>query len=254
MIDGLSLLSKNDIPFISAELNIHQPTLKEIGLIGEEAFFTGAQFLTIGKDAVSGASPEDLKKISNFDVVLRLINDTSQEARFNKACADSLLTLLFPEYQILFLPNMIAFVKDGQNHIINEQNFDEFREILKQMFCLDNMTGRPAPEYDPANRHAEVIANKIKAGRKKLAEIKSQQNNGQKVTILSRYLSILAVGEQKDLNALLQYSVYQLFDEFNRFSLREQSDFYLEAKMAGAKDLQEVDNWMKDIHSSSEQN
>ena len=61
-----------------------------------------------------------------------------------------------------------------------------------------------------------------------------------------------AIGEQKDLNALSQYSVYQLFDEFNRFSLKEQSDFYLQAKMAGAKDLQEVDNWMKDIHSSSE--
>ena len=85
----------------------------------------------------------------------------------------------------------------------------------------------------------------------KLAKIKAQQQGGQKITILQRYISILAVGEQKDINALMQYNVYQLFDEFTRFSLREQSDFYLEAKMAGAKDLQEVDNWMKDIHSSS---
>ena len=254
MIDGLSLLAKNDIPFISAELNIHQPSLKELGLIGEEAFFIGAQFLTINKDVVKGVAEEELEKISNFDIILQLINDPGPESKYNKTCAESLLTLLFPDYQILFLPTMIAFVKDGKNHILNEKNFDEFQQIIKQMFCLDNLSGRPAQEYDPANKHAELIANKIKAGRKKLAEIKAQQNHGQKITILSRYLSILAVGEQKDLNALLQYSVYQLFDEFNRFSLREQSDFYLEAKMAGAKDLQEVDNWMKDIHSSSEQN
>ena len=26
-------------------------------------------------------------------------------------------------------------------------------------------------------------------------------------------------------------------------------DIYVQAKMAGAKDLEEVDNWMKDIHS-----
>ena len=195
-----------------------------------------------------------LNQINNFDIVIQLLNDTSSvESKFNKSCAESVLTLLFPNYKILFLPNMIALVQGEENHIINEKNFDEFQEILNRMFCLDMLTGSGAArEYNPANKGAESIANKIKAGRAKLAKIKSQQNHGQKITILSRYLSILAVGEQKDINVLLEYSIYQLFDEFSRFSLKEQSDFYLQAKMAGAKDLQEVDNWMKDIHSNSE--
>ena len=240
MIDGLLLLTKNDIPFISAELSIHQPTLKEIGLIGEDAFFTGIQFLTIDKSSLQDLSPEDAKKINNFDIIMQLIKDSAPAAKFNKTCAESLLALMFPEYQVRFLPRMIAFVRDGQNCIINEKNFDEFQSIVKKMFCLDELSAQAAR-----------IVNKIMQGREKLAQQKAQQNGGQKVTILSRYISILAVGEQKDINALLQYSVYQLFDEFNRFSLKEQSDFYLQAKMAGAKDLQEVDNWMKDIHSSS---
>ena len=251
-MDGLLLLTRNDIPFISAQLTLHQPTIQEIGLIGEDAFFTGAQFLTITKDSIEGLSPQDAQKINNFDIIMKLIQDSAVEARFNKACAESLLTLIFPEYKVLFLPTMIALTKDGENHIINEKNFDEFQSILVKMFCLDELGGRPQKEYNPANAQARAIAEKIKQGRIKLAKIKSQQRGGQKVTILQRYISILAVGEQKDLNALSQYSVYQLFDEFNRFSLKEQSDFYLEAKMAGAKDLQEVDNWMKDIHSSSE--
>jgi hypothetical protein len=99
------------------------------------------------------------------------------------------------------------------------------------------------------NKHAQMIVDKIKKGRTKLAQQQAEQHRGQKISILQRYISILSVGEQKDMNSLLEYSVYQLFDEFNRFSLKEQSDFYLEAKMAGAKDLQEVDNWMKDIHT-----
>ena len=252
MIDGLLLLTKNDIPFISAELSIHQPTLKEIGLIGEDAFFTGIQFLTIDKSSLQDLSPEDAKKINNFDIIMQLIKDSAPAAKFNKTCAESLLALMFPEYQVRFLPRMIAFVKDGQNCIINEKNFDEFQSIVKKMFCLDELGGGPQKQnYDPLNAQAARIVNKIMQGREKLAQQKAQQNGGQKVTILSRYISILAVGEQKDINALLQYSVYQLFDEFNRFSLKEQSDFYLQAKMAGAKDLQEVDNWMKDIHSSS---
>jgi hypothetical protein len=44
--------------------------------------------------------------------------------------------------------------------------------------------------------------------------MKNKGSEGQKVTILSRYISILAVGENKNINDLLNYSVYQLFDEF----------------------------------------
>ena len=41
MIDGLLLLSGNDIPFYGAGLSIHQPTKKGIAYLGEENFFTG---------------------------------------------------------------------------------------------------------------------------------------------------------------------------------------------------------------------
>ena len=34
MVDYLLLLSKNDIPFIEAEVVVHQPTIKEIAFIG----------------------------------------------------------------------------------------------------------------------------------------------------------------------------------------------------------------------------
>ena len=87
-MDHLMLLTRNDIPFISAELTIHQPTIKEIGMIGEDAFFTGAQFLTLTKNSIEGLSEEDAKRINNFSIILKLISDTSFEARYNKACAE----------------------------------------------------------------------------------------------------------------------------------------------------------------------
>ena len=48
--NDLLFLSGNDIPFIEAQLIIHQPTIKEIGLIGEEVFFTGCQLLNFSKN------------------------------------------------------------------------------------------------------------------------------------------------------------------------------------------------------------
>lgn len=256
-MDRLLLLSNNDIPFIPAQITIHQPSLKEIGLIGEDAFFTGVQFLTIKKESIAEIGPEYYDRISNLDIVLKFGRDRDINARKNKACAEAVLTLMFPNYKVIFAPTMLALVKiDGEKeeqHVITKENFDEFQEIMRQMFCLELLNGgQPLPDYNPANAMAEAIAKKIHKGRDKLAQLKAQQNHGQKITILSRYISILAVGEQKDMNVLSQYNVYQLFDEFTRFSLREQSDFYLEAKMAGAKDLQPVENWMKDLYSSSE--
>ena len=50
MVNELGLMVKNDIPFNEAQLTIHQPSVKEIGLIGEEDFFIGCQLLTVSKD------------------------------------------------------------------------------------------------------------------------------------------------------------------------------------------------------------
>ena len=47
MLDSLLLLSGNDIPFIEANLTIHNPTLKEIGYVGEENFLNGYQLLNL---------------------------------------------------------------------------------------------------------------------------------------------------------------------------------------------------------------
>ena len=41
MDNELLLLSNNDIPFVEAQINIHQPRIKEIAMIGEESFFSG---------------------------------------------------------------------------------------------------------------------------------------------------------------------------------------------------------------------
>ena len=46
----------------------------------------------------------------------------------------------------------------------------------------------------------------------------------------------------------MHYTVFQLKDEFKRYQMKQSFDMHVQAKMAGAKDLDEVDNWMDDIH------
>ena len=86
----------------------------------------------------------------------------------------------------------------------------------------------------------------MKKSKEKIAQSKGNQES--KVAIFSRYISILSVGLRKDKNQLMNYTVFQLKDEFLRFQKEQAFDAYMKARLAGAENLEEVDNWMEDIH------
>ena len=47
---SLGLLTGVDLPIPEIQITIHQPTIKEISLIGEHDFFMGIQILCINKN------------------------------------------------------------------------------------------------------------------------------------------------------------------------------------------------------------
>ena len=241
MIDELLLLSKNDIPFIEAQVNIHQPTIKEISLIGEEKFFTGCQFLNFNKNQLSEEDKEKLRDKTDFDVLMILMH--SAEQRKYRDSAISLLTLLFPDYEVKLESSEIILLGSSGVVRLNSGNFNKFKEIIVAMFNIDD-SNSSSKSYNPANARAAKIAEKFQQ-----AKMKKNSGKPQKIAIFSRYISILSVGLQKDMNELLEYSVYQLKDEFNRYQKKTYFDACMQAKMLGAKNLEEIDNWIDDIHS-----
>lgn len=244
MLNDLLLLSKNPIPFEEATIMIYNPTAKEIGMIGEDSFYTGCELLTFSKDILTEQDRNNLVNQSDFDVLMSIMTDKRQTALLkNKVCALMVLALIFPEYQIEFKPNEIQLIKEGEVHSINSNNFEKFKEILNAMFCLKG-NSEESPTYNPGGDLARQIAEKFK----KRQSVVAKQKGPQKIAILSRYISILAVGQKKDMNDLLNYTVYQLFDEMRRFELKEAHDLYIRYRLAGARDLKEVDNWKQDIH------
>ena len=246
MLNDLLLLSGNDIPFIEAQISIHQPIIKEIAYIGEEPFFVGCELLNFSKDLLDVKDKTNLENKSNFEIFMSIMRENNSALAQNKISARMVLTLMFPEYNIQFNQNEIILTKEGEDsHSINEKNFEQFKKILVDMFCL-NQRNSDGQNYNPIDDRAAKIAAKLAKGRAKAASAKGES---QKISVLSRYVSILATGQQKDINSLLKYTVYQLFDEFERYQLKVEYDTYIQVKLAGAKDVKEVEHWMKDIHS-----
>ena len=243
MDNELLLLSGNDIPFIEAQVTIHQPTIKEIAYIGEEAFFTGCELINFSKNILPEQDKVNLEDKTNFDILIAILRERNAVMQKNRNCVEMVLALIFPWYTIDITSDAIMLEKEEERHLINNDNFETFKTIFNMMFSFSKDESR---DYNPSGEVAKRIAEKLKQRHQKLAELKEGK---QKIDILSRYVSILAVGEHKDMNSLLNLSVYQLFDEFERFKLKMSYDIYFQAKMAGAKDLKEVEDWMKDIHS-----
>lgn len=248
MLDSLLLLSGNDIPFVKANLTIHNPTLKEIGYVGEENFLNGYQMLNVSKNFLPEKDKVNLGDISNFDILIAILRERNAVMQKNKACVFMVLSLLFPEYSIKVLNDGIALTKEDneeETRHISKENFEVFQSILKHMFEFDKDSD--TDDFNPDGQMAARIAAKLRKRHQKLAEAKG--GDAKKIDIISRYASILSIGLKIDLKEILNYTVYQLFDQVRRYELKTDYDMYVSAKMAGAQDIKDPEDWMKDIHS-----
>lgn len=210
------------------------------------------------KEKIENQDKIRLDKLEDFEILMTIIRDKSMATKQIKICLQLVLTLLFPNYQINFLPSgfLLLDTKEEQSVnkiLIDKHNFDLFKSIIKQIFCLSIFFGEEISEkYNPGGPQAKAIVQKFKKRRKKLAQMRKVEKQDESFSLFALYVSILSVGGKKDINDLLQHTIYQLIYEFKRFKLKENFDLYIEAKMAGAQDLQEVENWMSDIHLDKE--
>lgn len=246
MIDELLLLSGNDLPFLQGKLIIHQPRVKEIAFITEQRFWSACELLKFDKSILLDQDKNGLSNRSNFNIIMTMIQERNIESQKAYLNVLSLLALMFPTYKINLKKNIIQFRNNETNEVgeINQNNFQDFKKILISMFCL---TSKENKEYNPSGDLAKRIADKIRKGREKKAELAPSK----KIAIISRYVSILAVGQQKDINDLMNYTIYQLMDEFKRFELKLHYDAWQRFKIAGAKDMEDPEDWLKDIHDEN---
>ena len=130
--NDLLFLSGNDIPFIEAQITIHQPTIKEIAYIGEEVFFTGCELINFSKNILSEEDKMNLENKTNFDILIAILRERNAVMQKNRNCVEMVLALIFPFYTIDFNDDAIVLKaeKNEESHFINNNNFDSFKKIF----------------------------------------------------------------------------------------------------------------------------
>lgn len=244
IMNRLSLICGNDIVFNEAKIIIHNPTMSEIGLIGEESFWSGYEILRFDKEKLTSKDKNHLEDSTNFDIIMSIIKDKKVDSQKVFVHLEKFFSILFPEYKMLIMKDCISLINLEEKddvHYINNGNFPTFVSLLKEMFYVGE---GEEEEYNPEGELAQKIADKLKKRRQKLA----QGNSSDGFNILERYISILSIGLGISKTEYKKYTVYQIFDEYKRFKLREEYNILVKAQMMGAKDI-ELEDWCKDLYS-----
>lgn len=237
----LALMCGTDIPVPECQLTIHQPKIKEIALIGEEDFFTAIQCLTITKDMINQGE-SFLTDTNNFQIFMTIM--TEKEAKEKRLATESLLSLLFPRYKVLFTPKSMIFRTEESMITIDENNFEFLQVAFRQIFCF-NSEAMSSQTFNTQDAMAKSIAEKLMKGRQRVAAQKGETHS----SLFSQYLSTITVGlASMSLQDCMDLTMYQLFDLVERYSLYINWDIDIRSRLAGATPDTKPDNWMKNIH------
>ena len=239
---NLALMSGIDIPVPECQITVHQPKIKEIALIGEQDFFMGVQVLCIDKTMVS----EDktlLSDINNFQIFMMVMQEAT--AKDKREAAMKVLQLLFPKYKIFLTPRALALSQPECDSItIDENNFEDLQEVFRLVFCATSEINKER-NFNPANKRAKEIADKLMKARKKVAEQKGEAS----ASIFGQYISVLTIGLQSmSLQNLMDLTMFQIYDLIERYSLYVNYDLDTRSRLAGAKIEKQPENWMRNLH------
>lgn len=239
----LALMAGIPIPIPNLQLIVHSPVIREIALMGETPFFSAMNYLCIDKSAFQDEIV--LSDLNNFQVLMKVLEQPENKSK--KQDVLTLLMLLFPDYQVMMMPRSINIMKDDLIVMIDDQTFDEFQQVIKQVLCVSSVLQGRNIVYKPKGNKAKKIADKIMKNRQKIAKQKAAEEGDS--SILTRYLSILRIGPRIPLTESIEYNLFQLFDQVERYNAYVSWDTDLQVRLAGGTPDKQVETWMRNLYS-----
>ena len=258
-IDSLVLMTGQPIELKESAVKIQQPKLKEIALIGESKFFQSMNIFYIGPEPLAefiqnldtiteGEKKYLIESSTSYDNLLFLMQASSvggSADRFHVVeMTKTVFELIIPSHKFSFNAEGSVMLLMGRNMsdsiVVDRDLFLVLKDICVQIFLLHKFFS--SEDKNKLSEAAQKIADRMAEAEEK---IKNMNNEGQgDDSQFSRMLSIL--GMNKELDYLSNLTIYQLYNQFERFNLFTNYDQGLRASLAGAANVELVD-WYKKI-------
>ena len=254
-IDKLLLETGSKIYIDEIKEYIVQPTIGQISEIvqGEKQFLTLVSYIckTIidinelkQNDELTEEDIQIFSKITSFEYLLGLMSQQPYISLY----LIQLLKLFFPDYYLelnsddndVYI-NMINKNNEEKKFQINKENYDLIITYIEKIINLN--FEKKEDDYNPINEQARKIAEKLKESHKKLQEIKNK--NGEDY-FYAKIINLLRGTGYFDMQSLLNMTIYQLTQTYQRFSLYDGRQIQTIYHAAGAE-IKDFIDWTQEI-------
>ena len=128
----LALMCGIDFPIPECQIIMHQPSLKEIGYMGERDFFIAVQTLCVDKKMLSQGKSL-LDNTSNFQIFMLIMSEKGTADK--KVNVQQLFQLILPNYKVSFTPRSLIITGSEVGVAqIDDGNFEYLQQAVSQMF------------------------------------------------------------------------------------------------------------------------
>lgn len=242
-------LSGQQIEIPGANIFIEQPTIKQIVNFGEDNFLIAVNLLSRTENFIQQIKEgnSELVAYSNFQLLMIVLKEDESVRKL----VQNLFGLIFPNYLIdiqEFGINFLIEDEQGKRNMVGQihpYNFDEFQKLIGDLFTDHRPLKEDERPFNPANDAAAIIAKKLERGRARKAEAQGQKS------IFGVYCSVLSIGLCMDINVFFNYTVFQLYDAYNRFMDKMQADLYMRVSTMPFLDVSNMDKpdeWGRNLY------
>lgn len=247
----INLILGQPVPTKDEDLKVKQFTLREISVMTYDSYVRYVDVVTMDVDdylkfLMDTPLYMDLymekHKLKTLDMIMMFGQETNFKEGFEVAL-ETLLGLERGQIEIESFSGHLLFKPDPSKEdvkLIEQDLFDEIVHIIKvsnymQTLVEDN-------ESNPNDERTRALLEKMKKNREKVAKIKALEND-EKPKGLNDIISAVTV-KSPSTNKLniLDYTLFQVYDEFQRLHVIENYEMSVKARMFGDNELED---WAK---------
>ena len=241
-------LSGEQVAIPECGIFITPPTVRQIAQYGENKFFEAMSLVTKLDEIVLEIKQGDprLSKYDNFQILMMILQDQEEM----EEVFISFFDLVCPGFVLSFEEKSIAFTTEGNpypNGRLHSYNYDVFKKTMSELFLPQDVQNE---QYNPANEAAAKIAEKLKKAKEQIKN--SRKLDGEdKTSIIALYVSTIAVGMCLDINTVYNYTIFQIYDVYNRYWLKTKYDMYMKiatTPMMDTSSMEEPKQWAQNLY------
>lgn len=227
---------------------IFPATIKEITDVGYENFLMYLNLALIEKpaDIENSELNEAISGLSNFQYLILM---AGMDPETNSKIREAFHFFTHDTISFSLEPPQIIVGPASEEHILNEEKYQEFRQIIRKMYFMDTQPEIVEKESD--NPLVARIKKQMKKNRERLSKAKKVQHEDNDSMAFSDLVASLAIAQcGLNIDNIKNITYYAFHDQLKRMGWRDKFNINNRAVLAGAKlKKSELQHWMRPIDS-----